>query len=149
MRGHQCRDELLADYCDGTACKSRPLFSDDCQALQIMAYYDDVEVCNPLGSGAKKHKQGKCECACLNIHMYKIFSCLCMTIMLHLCIVFCSPFLLSAWEYFSSIPLNVQLLAVTKSSVRLEYGADCILENAMKAVKQLEQASILKSDHCY
>ena len=96
LRGHQRHDELLADYCDATAYKSHPLFSDDCQALQIMAYYDDVEVCNPLGSRAKKRK---CECACLNVHMYKKKSCLCMTIMLHLCIEFCSPFLLSAWEY--------------------------------------------------
>ena len=28
-------------------------------ALQIMLYYDEVEVCNPLGSNRKKHKLGK------------------------------------------------------------------------------------------
>ena len=27
--------------------------------LEIIAYYDDVEMCNPIGSRAKKHKLGK------------------------------------------------------------------------------------------
>ena len=49
----------LADYCDGTVFWSHPLFSLDPQALQIIVYYDDCEVCNPLGSKAKKHKLGK------------------------------------------------------------------------------------------
>ncbi len=35
----------------------------------------------------------------------------------------------------------IQLLAVMKSSVLQNYGADVILEPVMKAVKQLEQAS--------
>ena len=38
---------------------SHPLFSSHRQALQIHFYYDDVEVCNPLGSKAKIHKLGK------------------------------------------------------------------------------------------
>ena len=28
------------------------------QGLQVIVYYDDVEVCNPLGSKAKKHNLG-------------------------------------------------------------------------------------------
>ena len=28
-------------------------------SLQIQLYYDELEVCNPLGSKAKKHKLGK------------------------------------------------------------------------------------------
>ena len=62
MRGHQRSDGLLADYCDGSVYKSHPLFSRNKQGLQIIAYYDDVEVCNPLGSKAKKHKLGKWGC---------------------------------------------------------------------------------------
>ena len=27
-------------------------------ALQVILYYDDVEICNPLGSRTKKHKLG-------------------------------------------------------------------------------------------
>ncbi len=59
LRGHKRNDGLLADYCDGSSYRSHPLFSRCPEALQIMAYYDDVEVCNPLGSKAKKHKLGK------------------------------------------------------------------------------------------
>ena len=36
----------------------------------------------------------------------------------------------------------IQLLAITKSSVLQAYGANCILENFMKGVKQLEQVCI-------
>lgn len=59
LRGHQRQDSLLGDYCDGAYYKSHPLFSKDSSALQVFIYYDDVEVCNPLGSRAKKHKLGK------------------------------------------------------------------------------------------
>lgn len=62
LRGHECGDGLLGDYCDGSYYKSHPLFSQDQTSLQIHMYYDDVEVCNPLGSRAKKHKLGKLRC---------------------------------------------------------------------------------------
>ena len=35
-----------------------PLFSQDPQALQIISYYDKLELCNPLGTHVKKHKLG-------------------------------------------------------------------------------------------
>ena len=61
FKGHQRQDELLSDYCDGLMFKSHPLFSShfDYPSLEIILYYDGVEVCNPLGSRAKKHKLGK------------------------------------------------------------------------------------------
>lgn len=34
------------------------VFSTVPSSLEILAYYDDVEVCNPLGYRAKKHKLG-------------------------------------------------------------------------------------------
>ncbi len=47
----------------------------------------------------------------------------------------------------------IQLLAVLKSSVLQAYGADCVLENIMKDVKQLEQVNrmfiINESDYRY
>ena len=45
MNGHKRNDGCLEDYCDGSAIKEHPLFSVDPTALQIMLYYDDVEVC--------------------------------------------------------------------------------------------------------
>ena len=58
MCGHKRRDGLIGDYCDASACCTHPLFSIQPRALQIMLYYDDVEVCNPIGSRAKIHKLG-------------------------------------------------------------------------------------------
>lgn len=51
-------DGLIEDFCDGTVFSKHPLFLEDARALQIIAYYDEVEICNPLGSHAKQHKLG-------------------------------------------------------------------------------------------
>ena len=52
---HQSNDKL-GDFCDGTAYKVHPLFSNDPQGLQIIGYYDELEIINPLGSYVLKHK---------------------------------------------------------------------------------------------
>lgn len=55
----------LEDFCDGTLFKSHELFSQKPLALQLIIYYDDVEVCNPLGSYRGVHKLGKLDfCSC-------------------------------------------------------------------------------------
>ncbi len=60
MRGHSRNDSFLGDYCDGKAYKQHPLFSTtQDKPLEIMLYFDELEVCNPLGSKAKLHKVGK------------------------------------------------------------------------------------------
>lgn len=51
-------DGLIEDFCDGTVFMNHPLFSRDPYALQIIAHYDEVEICNPLGSHVKKYKLG-------------------------------------------------------------------------------------------
>ena len=38
--------------------KTHPLFSVDKSALQIVTYYDKLELCNPLGTHVKQHKLG-------------------------------------------------------------------------------------------
>ncbi len=50
---------MLGDYCDGELFLNSELFQEDPCALQIHLYYDEVEVCNPIGSKAEKHKLGK------------------------------------------------------------------------------------------
>ena len=54
-----CSGSLQEDFCDGTLFHDHPLYSSDPLALQILAYFDELEVCNPLGSHIKKHKLGK------------------------------------------------------------------------------------------
>jgi len=49
----------MSDYCDGTSYKESDFFQKYPTALQIILYYDDVEICNPLGSKSKIHKLGK------------------------------------------------------------------------------------------
>ena len=48
----------LGDYCDGSDFKCHPLYSSESRALQVLVYFDEVEVCNPLGTKVKIHKLG-------------------------------------------------------------------------------------------
>ena len=54
----QRSNATLVDFCDGSVYKNHPLFVTNPLALQIIAYFDELEVCNPLGSAAKVHKVG-------------------------------------------------------------------------------------------
>ena len=49
--------DLIEDFCDGSVFKNHPLFSKDPYALQIIGYFDELEVCNPLGSHVKKRSR--------------------------------------------------------------------------------------------
>ena len=49
----------MEDCCDGSQFKTHPLFNCEPHALQIMLYYDEVELCNPLGAAKKIHKVGE------------------------------------------------------------------------------------------
>ena len=57
--GHKSHDGFMRDYCDGVAYNSHPLFSMRRDCLELILYYDDVEICNPLGSRRCKHKIGE------------------------------------------------------------------------------------------
>ena len=65
---HQITDSMLRDICDGSFFKEHPVFLKNPTALQIIGFYDDVEVTNPLGSNAKKHKVGLFYFLLANIH---------------------------------------------------------------------------------
>ena len=53
MNSHSLPGNMLGDYCDGELFLSSKLFQEDPCALQIQLYYDEVELCNPIGSKAK------------------------------------------------------------------------------------------------
>lgn len=57
MRGHSSNG-LMSDYYDGSSFAQHPLFSVEPKSLQVLLYYDDVEICNPLGTKVKRHKLG-------------------------------------------------------------------------------------------
>ncbi|KAL2076343.1 hypothetical protein ACEWY4_028044 [Coilia grayii] len=51
-----CREGFFHDLNDGDLLKSHPLFSENPNALQLILYTDEIEICNPLGSFASKNK---------------------------------------------------------------------------------------------
>ena len=51
-------DGLLGDVCDGILFKTHPLFGEDPLALQLLIYFDEVEVVNPIGAHRGVHKLG-------------------------------------------------------------------------------------------
>lgn len=55
---HQSPTDLLGDICDGELFKHHPVFLWN-EAIQIIAYYDDLTLTNPIGSSAKNHRIGK------------------------------------------------------------------------------------------
>ena len=55
--GHGRDGSVLADFCDGKRAEEHPLFS-EVSALQIILYYDDLEICNPIGDARITHKLG-------------------------------------------------------------------------------------------
>lgn len=55
---HDSQDGILRDVVDGEIYKSHPVFSLHKDAIQLLGYYDDLEIANPLGSKSKIHKIG-------------------------------------------------------------------------------------------
>lgn len=49
----------MNDICDGDYYSTHPVFSQNDQALQILAYYDELTLTNPLMSRRNKYKIGK------------------------------------------------------------------------------------------
>ena len=49
---HNNSDGLLEDFCDGELIKNHPILS-NLKSLQMIAYCDKLEVCNPLGTHTK------------------------------------------------------------------------------------------------
>ena len=56
--GHKTTSDLMEDFCDGKVFAAHPLFFLHLNALQVFFYFDELEVCNPLGSKTKLHKLG-------------------------------------------------------------------------------------------
>jgi hypothetical protein len=113
LESHAREDGYLADICDGSLYKSHPLFSTHPTALQILFYYDELEVCNPLGSNTKKHKIGVFYYTLAKIKPGK-----------------------------RSTLKAIQLVAIAKTKIIERYGIDSILEPFMESVKELETGTV-------
>ena len=123
--------DLIGDYCDGEMYHNHPLFSVNSSALQLMIYYDELELCNPLGSRRKKHKIGN-DFLPFHINYLVVTS-------------YAGAFyyLLGNLDpQFRSRIHNIQLLALAKYSTISEYGIDKILEPAIDDIRTLESVSL-------
>ncbi len=129
MRGHERLDGKLEDLCDGTSHKTHPLFSKDKTALQILMYYDDLEVVNPIGSKATKHKLGE-YCSIMYSYSYIIFT------------KGVFYFLLGNIPPRHRSSLNaIQVFTVVKQCYITQYGIDKVLESFMDDIAALESVS--------
>ena len=127
MMNHQSNFESLHDFCDGNYYKRHELFSSDKPAIQLLLYYDELEVCNPLGSKRTKHKLGK-------ILREEIF-----------------PLSLFKGAFYFNIGnvhpkfrqrlSNIKLLALTKSAIINEHGINEVMKCIVEDIKKLENVS--------
>lgn len=54
---HQLIENKFGDICDGTIFEEHPIFSHNKQAIQIVAYFDEMETANALGAKAAKNNK--------------------------------------------------------------------------------------------
>uniref|UniRef100_A0A1X7T706 Uncharacterized protein n=1 Tax=Amphimedon queenslandica TaxID=400682 RepID=A0A1X7T706_AMPQE len=106
-------DGILKDFCDGQLYKNNSLFCSAPHALQLFLYYDDVEVCNPLGSAATVHKLGLFYYTLGNIES----------------------------RHRANLD-TIQLVSVVKSSYIDKYGMDTILQPFIESIQILESSGV-------
>ncbi len=116
----------MQDYCDGKAFTTHPLFSVKKNAIQMFLYYDEVEICNPLGSKVKTHKLGKC----LAIQYFDN----------NFVIIIAGMFYFSLGnvqlKYRSKLS-SIKLLCIVKSKHVSLYGMDRVLEPIVTDIKKM------------
>ena len=110
---HKRTDDVLEDFCDGELFGNHALFSRDPCALQIIAYFDEVEICNPLGTHTKTHKLGIILFTLGNIP-----------------------------PKFQSTLKSINLVACAVHPIIDKYGIDCILEPFIKDLNTLATEGI-------
>ena len=93
-----------------------------------MLYYDELEVCNPLGTKTKRHKLGY---FILNHFMTQYWVVLGVGIFYYI-LGNLSPMLRSRLK-------SIQLFCIGKVSVIVKYGVDAILEPFLLEIKQMEE----------
>ncbi len=126
---HESSATLLHDYCDAKRYREHPLFSLNHSALQLIIYYDELELCNPLGSRRKIHKIGiiiMCMShTCLFMFFHQPNSGAFYYILGNL-----RPALRSKTD-------TIQLLALAKYTTVSAFGIDRIFEPAVEDIKKL------------
>lgn len=104
----KCNDGFVYDIIDGALLKSHHLFSNKPDALQIILYTEDIEICNPVGSCTSKNK----------------------LLMVYYTLGYITP------KYRSKL-VAVRLLAIAKSADLCHPGVDVILNRIKEDLDKL------------
>lgn len=113
----KCTEGFVSDISDGELFKSHPLFSTKPDALQIILYTDEIEICNPLGSFASKNKLLMVYYTLGNIHP----------------------------KYRSKLAA-IRLLAMAKSADLRQSGVDPLLNRIMEDLNKLHGVEVHTAD---
>jgi hypothetical protein len=104
---------VIKDVRDGDCFQTNEFFQQNPEAVPILVFVDELEVCNPLGAGKVKHK--------LNCTYYSTLE--------------IQPALRSKVQ-------SIQLVSLIKSNVFKKYGTEKCNERFIKDLKQLEDIGI-------
>lgn len=147
----------IKDISDGAVAKDNAMLRDP-EALKLVLYYDDIEICNPLGSKKKKHKLGECICAytckCTSEHSNDQLHCVHYMYMLQvLTIVYCYAscnsnvfIVLIGMFYFTfgntsslqrSKLSSIHLVAIARTALLKKYSMNKIIQPIVKELKTL------------
>ena len=110
---HFSPDDINEDICDGELFSNHPLYQAYPRALQILLYYDDLEMTNGLGSHITKHK-----CA-----------------MMYWTIANIPPYMRSKWS-------SLNLLGICKTSILIRHGLKPFLSDFISTLKDLGNEGI-------
>lgn len=105
-----CKAGVYYDICDGQLYRNDRFFMEKPDALQVIIYHDAVEVCNPLGSHAGRHKVDMFYYTLGNLHP-KVRSKHCA----------------------------VRLLGIANAKLVKKYGYNAVLQPMLADIKKLER----------
>ena len=124
---HKNLGDFLSDICDGSICDTNSILRDNDVALQIIGYYDELTITNPLMSTrAKKNKIG--------IHEYETL----LLLNVYLIIVGAVYFTIANIDPAVRSRLeSINFVALFKSQLLQEYSFDDVLKPFVDDLKKL------------
>ena len=123
------RVSLDSVYRDGSFIKNHPMFKQNSEMLQLILYFDELEVANPLGSKRGKHKLGNFFIVFQTWSINTFKSCIGVFYWM----------LANIHPAYRSTIHSIQLLAVVNAISLKTYGIDTVLKPAVEELKKLAE----------
>ena len=113
-KARQFDNSFYCDVSDGSIFQQHPMFSVNEHAMKILLYFDDIEICNPLGKKAGVHKLGVFYYSLVNVPVH----------------------------YRSRLPL-IRLVAIVKRKHLKKYGMNLVLQRINDDLIALEEGVLM------